>query len=105
MTNITQRLRSAVQTLRRTPMPIADIAPMLQEAADTIDAAELELEAFDKAENSFMRKAIELEAENAALLEALKGALWRMEGYGYQAMEGTIAQARAAIAAAEGEKP
>ncbi len=40
---------------------------------------------------------------NQELLAALKGALWRMEQYNYQAMEGTIANVRAAIAKAEGE--
>lgn len=38
------------------------------------------------------------------LLEALKNALWRMEEYNYQAMEGTIANARAAIAKATGKQ-
>jgi len=38
---------------------------------------------------------------NQELLEALKGSLWRMERYDYQAMEGTIARAKAAIAKAE----
>src|ERR1051325_22908 len=33
-------LREAVQALRRTPMPIADIAPLLQRAADELDAAD-----------------------------------------------------------------
>lgn len=35
--SLEQRLRDAVQKLRRTPMPISDIAPLLQEAADEID--------------------------------------------------------------------
>ncbi len=39
------------------------------------------------------------------LLEALKGALWRMEQYDYQAMQGTIENARAAIKKATGETP
>jgi hypothetical protein len=39
------------------------------------------------------------------MLEALKSALWRMQQYDYQAMEGTIAKARAAIAKATGETP
>ena len=44
-----------------------------------------------------------LHESNQELLAALKGALWRMEQYNYQAMEGTIANVRAAIAKAEGE--
>ena len=40
---------------------------------------------------------------NQELLAALKGSLWRMERYNYQAMEGTIARAKAAIAKATGE--
>jgi len=35
---VAQRLRGSVQKLRRTSMPIADVAPMQIEAADTIDA-------------------------------------------------------------------
>ena len=34
--NLIERLRAMVQKLRRTPMPIADVVPMLQEAADEI---------------------------------------------------------------------
>jgi hypothetical protein len=36
--HVARRLRELVQRLRRTPMPISDVAPMLVEAADTIDA-------------------------------------------------------------------
>ena len=49
------------------------------------------------------RRCAQAEAINAKLLEALKNALWRMEQYNYQAMERTIANARAAIAAASDE--
>lgn len=37
-----QRLRDAVQKLRRTPMPIADVAPMLTQAADALEKLEQE---------------------------------------------------------------
>ena len=47
---------------------------------------------------------LRLHEVNTELLEALKGSLWRMERYDYQAMEGTIARARAAIAKATGEQ-
>lgn len=35
--NLIERLRGMVQKIRRTPMPIADVVPMLQEAADEIE--------------------------------------------------------------------
>ena len=38
MGDLSQRLRAAVQTLRRTPMPLADLIPLLQQAADALDA-------------------------------------------------------------------
>ncbi len=41
-----ERLRAAVHTLRRTPMSINEVAPMLQEAADTIEAGEKVIYAF-----------------------------------------------------------
>ncbi len=36
--NLLERLRGAVQRLRRTPMPIADVIPMLQQAADALES-------------------------------------------------------------------
>lgn len=51
---LTDRLRAAVQTLRRTPMAIQDVAPLLQEAADEIDA----LRRFDR-ENRQLRCGID----------------------------------------------
>lgn len=42
MSDIKERLREAVQKLRRTPMAIADVAPMLQDAADHIATLEQE---------------------------------------------------------------
>lgn len=41
--NIQQRLRDTVEKLRRTPMPISDIIPLLQQAADEIDSNEKSL--------------------------------------------------------------
>lgn len=55
-------------------------------------------------ERSEMLANARLIAAAPELLEALKNALWRMESYNYQAMEGTIANARAAIAKATGDK-
>lgn len=40
--NIQERLRDACVRLRRTPMPIADVIPLLQEAAATIDVLQLD---------------------------------------------------------------
>lgn len=37
-----QRLRDAVAKLRRTPMPIADLVPLLQQAADALEARQAE---------------------------------------------------------------
>lgn len=45
--SLEQRLRDTVQKLRRTPMPIADVAPLLQEAADEIDRLKTELKNLD----------------------------------------------------------
>ena len=42
--NLIERLRAMVQKLRRTPMPIADVVPMLQEAADEIERLTGELQ-------------------------------------------------------------
>ena len=39
--NIQERLRDACTKLRRTPMPIADVIPLLQEAAATIDVLQM----------------------------------------------------------------
>lgn len=44
MSSLIERLRDAVQRLRRTPMKIADIAPLLTQSADRIEALERELE-------------------------------------------------------------
>lgn len=41
--SLVERLRGVVQKLRRTPMPIADVAPMLTEAADRIEQLEAQL--------------------------------------------------------------
>lgn len=38
--NLQERLRDACNKLRRTPMPIADVIPLLQEAAAKIDVLE-----------------------------------------------------------------
>jgi len=43
-TELIERLRGVVQKLRRTSMPIADVAPMVSEAADAIEALEAEVE-------------------------------------------------------------
>ena len=43
-TELIKRLRGVVQKLRRTPMPIADIAPMTNEAADAIESLQAEVE-------------------------------------------------------------
>ena len=43
-TELIERLRGVVQKLRRTPMPIADVAPMINEAADAIEALQTEVE-------------------------------------------------------------
>lgn len=37
---LADELREAVQSLRRTPLPIADVAPLLQRGADGLDVAE-----------------------------------------------------------------
>lgn len=39
---IQERLRETCTKLRRTPMPISDVIPLLQEAAEKIDVLELE---------------------------------------------------------------
>jgi hypothetical protein len=39
------RLRDMVQTLRRTPMPIADVIPLLQKSADGLDSLTAERDA------------------------------------------------------------
>lgn len=41
------RLRDTVEKLRRTPMPIADIIPLLQQAADELDKKDKRLEWLD----------------------------------------------------------
>jgi hypothetical protein len=38
-----QRLRATCEKLRRTPMPIADIIPLLQEAANELDKKEIKI--------------------------------------------------------------
>jgi hypothetical protein len=43
-TELIERLRGVVQKLRRTPMPIADVAPMVNEAADAIESLQAEVE-------------------------------------------------------------
>ena len=48
MIDIKERLREAVQKLRRTPMAIADISPMLTDAADHIATLEQESAANEK---------------------------------------------------------
>jgi predicted phage tail protein len=42
-TELIERLRGVVQKLRRTSMPIADVAPMVNEAADAIEALEAQM--------------------------------------------------------------
>lgn len=71
--------------------------------ADTLLAYGLSEEYVDAAKESAyeLRRLHEV---NQELVEALKGSLWRMERYNYQAMEGTITRAKAAIAKAEGEQ-
>ena len=44
-----KRLRGMIQKLRRTPIPISDVVPMLIQAADKIDALEAEIERLRKA--------------------------------------------------------
>ncbi len=58
--DITTRLRDAVQKLRRTSMPIADVAPMLTEAADIIEhlRKELTLASDDFVELYHLREAV-----------------------------------------------
>ena len=43
-TELIERLRGVVQKLRRTPMPIADVVPMVNEAADAIESLQAEVE-------------------------------------------------------------
>lgn len=63
------RLRGAVQKLRRTPMPIADVAPMLQEAADMITTLQSKL-AQEQAD--YRSKCAELELVHEQLDAALE---------------------------------
>jgi hypothetical protein len=48
---IQQKLRDVIQELRRTPMPLANIIPLLQEAADELDEKDEEIEDLQKGAN------------------------------------------------------
>ena len=62
--NLIERLRGMVQKIRRTPMPIADVVPMLQEAADEIERLAREKheaqDCFDAAKEEIKRLTAEL---------------------------------------------
>jgi len=51
--------------------------------------------------NDFRQRLEAAEARETELVEALKSCLWRMEQYGYSAMQSTIERARAAIKGAK----
>lgn len=46
-TPLTERLRAHAETLRRKPMALADLIPLLQEAADEIERLEERLDGVD----------------------------------------------------------
>lgn len=78
MSSLIERLRDAVQRLRRTPMKIADIAPLLTQSADRIEALERELDeveeeraAMDSLIAEYQASERKLEHEKAELVAAL----------------------------------
>lgn len=75
MTDITEKNRSAIQQIRRTPMPISDVIPLLTESNDAIEKLRGEvasLKAALKTEEalSFRNQVAQLEAELSAEREA-----------------------------------
>jgi len=68
-TELIERLRGVVQKLRRTPMPIADVAPMVSEAADAIESLQAEVERLNHKD-----KLITKWTENGELIERLYSA-------------------------------
>lgn len=50
MTKQSKALRAACEKLRRSPMPLADMIPLMQQAADKIDDLEAELRRLDAIE-------------------------------------------------------
>jgi hypothetical protein len=53
MNTLAQDLRHAASEIRRRPYPISDLIPLLQRAADQLDALEDELE--DLSNNNFIK--------------------------------------------------
>ncbi|CAB4124327.1 hypothetical protein UFOVP49_165 [uncultured Caudovirales phage] len=75
MTDITEKNRSAAASIRRTPMPISEVIPLLTESNDTIEKLRGEvasLKAALKTEEalSFRNQVAQLEAELSAEREA-----------------------------------
>ena len=68
-TELIERLRGVVQKLRRTSMPIADVAPMVSEAADAIESLQTEVERLNHKD-----KLITKWTENGELIERLYSA-------------------------------
>ena len=68
-TELIERLRGVVQKLRRTPMPIADIAPMTNEAADAIESLQAEVERLNSQQvpDWFKEQVMAVQAERDAL--------------------------------------
>ena len=64
-TELIERLRGVVQKLRRTPMPIAEVAPMVSEAADAIEALQSTLARIEEKVDYLIaeRDALKLDAE------------------------------------------
>ena len=75
MTEIIEKNRRAIEQIRRTPMPISDVIPLLTESNDTIEKLRGEvasLKAAIKTEEalSFRNQVAQLEAELSAEREA-----------------------------------
>jgi hypothetical protein len=47
MTDITEKNRRAIEQIRRTPMPISDLIPLLIESNDEIEKLKAELDKLD----------------------------------------------------------
>lgn len=95
-----ERLRGMVQKLRRTLMPIADVVPMLQEAADEIERLTTALNKYSE-DDVLCSKDREIEvltAENTALKKLLHVIAYPRRGTEEEQMD--IFQAASLIQAA-----
>ena len=82
-TELIERLRGVVQKLRRTSMPIADVAPMVNEAADAIEALQTEVERLTLACNKAAQAELDLLAERDALKLDAERYRWLIDNRSY----------------------